>query len=102
MASGTIAKDHNQQTGKQRAKKEGGARAIKSWRVLLLSTGEVGTAALKLRFGAGLSENKSANCSVIAPASSSNPLHPRNALSILIMPAITIGPASPLHSQRAG
>lgn len=32
--------------GKQRAKKEGGARAIKSWRVLLLSTGEVGTAGL--------------------------------------------------------
>tara|TARA_R110000822_G_scaffold49736_3_gene130491 strand:+ start:9012 stop:11915 length:2904 start_codon:yes stop_codon:yes gene_type:complete len=32
--------------GKQRARKEGGARAIKSWRVLLLSTGEVGTAAL--------------------------------------------------------
>lgn len=32
--------------GKQRAKKEGGARAIKTWRVLLLSTGEVGTAGL--------------------------------------------------------
>lgn len=32
--------------GKQRARKEGGARAIKSWRVMLLSTGEVGTAGL--------------------------------------------------------
>lgn len=32
--------------GKQRARKEGGARAIKSWRVLLLSTGEVGSATL--------------------------------------------------------
>jgi len=32
--------------GKQRARKEGGARAIKSWRVLLLSTGEVGTSGL--------------------------------------------------------
>lgn len=32
--------------GKQRARKEGGARAVKSWRVMLLSTGEVGTAGL--------------------------------------------------------
>lgn len=32
--------------GKQRARKDAGARAIKSWRVMLLSTGEVGSAAL--------------------------------------------------------
>lgn len=32
--------------GKQRARKDAGARAIKSWRVLLLSTGEVGSASM--------------------------------------------------------
>ncbi|MES2684121.1 MAG: DUF927 domain-containing protein [Pseudomonadota bacterium] len=32
--------------GKARAKKEGGARSIKSWRLMLLSTGEVGTSNL--------------------------------------------------------
>ena len=32
--------------GKQRAGRSGGARAVKSWRVMLLSTGEVGTATM--------------------------------------------------------
>ena len=32
--------------GKQRAGKSGGARAVKTWRVMLLSTGEVGTATM--------------------------------------------------------